>query len=224
VDSQRWLEQHFGCRLSDSALLEQALSHRSVGARNNERLEFLGDAVLSFVISEALYARFPTADEGQLSRLRVALVKGSALARLAREIGLSPQLRLGSGERSGGGRQRASILADTLEAVLGAIALDQGIGAAREAVLKVFAGHLDDLRLDSLEKDPKTRLQEFLQARQRPLPEYQLLRAEGEEHARSFTVACVLADDGGAATGQGSSRRAAEQQAAQRALEVLEGS
>lgn len=224
MDSQRWLEQHFGCRLSDDALLEQALSHRSVGARNNERLEFLGDAVLSFVISEALYARFPAADEGQLSRLRVALVKGSALARLARELDLSPQLRLGSGERSGGGRQRASILADTLEAVLGAIALDRGIAAAREAVLKVFAGRLDDLRLDRVEKDPKTRLQEFLQARRRPLPEYHLLRAEGEEHARSFTVACILADHGGETMGQGSSRRAAEQQAAQRALEALEGS
>jgi len=221
VDSQRWLEQYFGCRLGDERLLEQALSHRSVGSRNNERLEFLGDAVLSYVISEDLYSRFPTADEGQLSRLRVSLVKGSALAHLARELDLSAQLRLGSGERSGGGRQRASILADTLEAVLGAIALDQGIAVARDAVRKIFASRLSELHLDQALKDPKTRLQEFLQARQRPLPEYRLLSTEGEEHARSFTVACVLSDGGDEATGQGSSRRAAEQQAAQRALDVL---
>ena len=219
---QQWLEQHFGCRLHDDALLAQALSHRSVGRRNNERLEFLGDAVLSYVVSEALYARFPDADEGQLSRLRVSLVKGAVLARVARELDLGSHLRLGSGEISGGGRQRASILADTLEAVIGAIVLDRGIDSAREAVRRVFASRLDALRLDQARKDPKTRLQEFLQARRRPLPSYDLLRAEGEEHARRFTVACRLSDGADSAEGEGSSRRSAEQRAAEALLERLE--
>lgn len=218
----RWLREHFGCRLDNESLLEQALSHRSVGPRNNERLEFLGDAVLSYVVSDVLYARFPDADEGQLSRLRVSLVKGSTLAELAQEIGLGEYVRLGSGERSGGGRQRASILADTLEAVLGAIALDLGIDVARAAVLKVFSGRLEALDLSQAEKDPKTRLQELLQATGRPLPEYRLLQTEGEDHRRTFIVGCELSDSGDRAQGAGSSRRAAEQRAADELLRLLE--
>jgi ribonuclease-3 len=222
VDDQAWLERTFGCRLDSDALLEQALSHRSVGRRNNERLEFLGDAVLSFVISEELYRRFPDADEGQLSRLRVSLVKGSALARVSRSHDLGAHLRLGTGERSGGGRQRSSILADTLEALLGAIVIDRGVEAVRAAVRQVFAEQLSSLRLEQAQKDPKTRLQEFLQARQRPLPNYEELRVSGADHARTFTVRCFLSDQSIDAEGEGSSRRAAEQAAAQQMLQRLE--
>jgi ribonuclease-3 len=214
MDAQQWLARHFGCRLQSEQLLRQALSHRSVGSRNNERLEFLGDAVLGYVISEALYRRFPDADEGQLSRLRVSLVKGSALARLAEELELGEQLFLGAGERHGGGRRRASILADTLEALLGAIVLDLGIEACSDAIFRIFESRLADLRLEQARKDPKTRLQEYLQGRQRPLPEYELVEATGEEHARVFTVSCKLADAREHADGEGSSRRAAEQAAA----------
>lgn len=221
MDSQQWLERHFGCRLRDSQLLIQALSHRSVGSRNNERLEFLGDSVLGYVISEDLYRRFPTADEGQLSRLRVSLVKGSALARLAREIELGEQLRLGSGERHGGGRRRDSILGDTLEAVLGAIAVDGGIDACKSAIFTIFESRLNDLKLEQARKDPKTRLQEYLQGRGRPLPEYELREADGEEHARVFTVACVLSDGDEESAGVGVSRRAAEQAAAIQVLAQL---
>ncbi len=222
MEAQTWLQNAFGCKLETEELLRQALSHRSVGARNNERLEFLGDSVLGFVISEAIYRRFPSADEGQLSRLRVSLVKGSALAKLARDLNLGEHILLGRGEHHGGGRRRDSILADTLEAIIGAIALDLGIDRCRDAVLMAFAPQLEKLRLDEARKDPKTRLQEWLQAQHRPLPDYQLLRAEGEEHARVFTALCTLSDTGDQAEGVGSSRRAAEQLAAQRLLETLE--
>lgn len=223
MEAQRWLQRVFGCRLHDEALLAQALSHRSMGARNNERLEFLGDSALGYVISECVYRRFPEADEGQLSRLRVALVKGSALAALARDIELGEHLRLGRGEKHAGGRCRDSILADTFEALVGAIALDLGLAACREAVLKVFASRLDNLRLEEARKDPKTRLQELLQAQRRPLPVYRLLRAEGREHARKFTVSCALEDSREQAQGEGSSRRSAEQLAARQLLEALAG-
>lgn len=221
MDAQQWLEQCFGCRLENDALLKQSLSHRSVGSRNNERLEFLGDSVLGYVVSEALYERFPKADEGQLSRLRVSLVKGSALARLAKELGLGDYLILGSGEIHGGGRRRDSILADTLEALLGAIVIDQGIETCRAAIFRVFASRLDGLELDQARKDPKTRLQEYLQGRHRPLPRYELRDTLGEEHARTFVVACSLEDSDLSAEATGSSRRAAEQQAAQHLLAMM---
>ena len=221
MEAHRWLQRVFGCRLRDEALLMQALSHRSMGARNNERLEFLGDSALGYVISECVYRRFPGADEGQLSRLRVALVKGSTLAALAREIELGEHLRLGRGEHHAGVRRRDSILADTFEALIGAIALDLGPEACRDAVLRVFASRLDDLRPEEAYKDPKTRLQELLQAQRRPLPVYRLLRAEGEEHARKFTVSCALADSPEQAQGEGGSRRSAEQLAAEQLLEAL---
>ncbi|EAQ99368.1 ribonuclease III [Congregibacter litoralis] len=221
MDAQQWLERQFGCRLNNDALLHQALSHRSVGSRNNERLEFLGDSVLGYVVSEELYRRFPDADEGQLSRLRVSLVKGSALAEVAREITLGEQLRLGVGERHGGGRRRNSILADSFEAILGAIVLDLGIEACRAAILKVFHARFEGLKLEQARKDPKTRLQELLQGSGRPLPEYVLRKATGEDHARIFTVACELADGREVAEGIGDSRRAAEQAAASAVLEQL---
>ncbi|MEM1403982.1 MAG: ribonuclease III [Pseudomonadota bacterium] len=221
MDRQRWLEQHFGCRLDDDQLLKQAFSHRSMGAHNNERLEFLGDSILGLVISEALYHRFPSADEGQLSRLRVSLVKGVTLARVAREIELGEGLILGAGETHGGGRRRDSILADTLEALFGAITIDKGYEAAKASVLRVFAQRLADLRLEQAEKDPKTRLQEHLQGRGEALPVYELIRESGEEHARVFDVSCSLDIGGIHGEGRGSSRRSAEQLAAAAVLEKL---
>lgn len=220
MSDERWLTEHFGCRLSDPDLLAQALSHRSLGARNNERLEFLGDAVLTYVMSDVLFERFPQADEGQLSRLRVSLVKGTTLAAVAREIDLGDHLRLGTGEQ--GGRQRASILADTFEAILGAISLDQGFPAARSAILQVFSRRLEALDLSQAQKDPKTRLQELLQGQGRALPDYQLVEAHGEEHRRTFVVTCELKDQGLKTEGEGSSRRAAEQRAATGILAFLE--
>lgn len=220
--ASRWLQQRFGCELRDQSLLLQALSHRSVGSRNNERLEFLGDAVLGYVISDELYRRFPDADEGELSRLRVSLVKGKTLALVARELELGEQLKLGMGEQHGGGRRRDSILADTFEALLGAIALDLGIEACRAAIFQVFAHRLADLKLDQAQKDPKTRLQEYLQGRTRPLPSYELERATGEDHAQTFFVSCTLLDDLQQTQGHGSSRRSAEQAAAEAMLGMLE--
>jgi len=221
MDAQEWRERQCGCRLKDSTRRSQALSHRSVGSRNNERLEFLGDSVLGYLISEELYCRFPDADEGQLSRLRVSLVKGSALAAVARDLDLGEQLRLGSGEQHGGGRRRDSILADSLEAVLGAIALDLGLEACRVSIRKVFCSRLNGLRLEQARKDPKTRLQEFLQGTGRPLPSYVLRKAAGEEHAKTFTVACELTDGHEVAEGVGESRRSAEQSAATAILAQL---
>lgn len=218
-----WFEQHFGCRVRDEDLLRLALSHRSVGDRNNERLEFYGDALLGCYISEELYHRFPTADEGQLSRLRVSLVKGATLAEIAREISIGSHLVLGSGEKHGGGRQRDSILADTLEALFGAIAIDRGREACRDAVLRVFAQRLAGLDLSQATKDPKTQLQEYLQARGRPLPVYELVETRGADHEREFTVSCSLSDQAIAFQGVASSRRSAEQAAAGRLFAALEG-
>ncbi|MFT7288618.1 MAG: ribonuclease-3 [Halieaceae bacterium] len=209
------------CRLDDAQLLQQALTHRSVGKRNNERLEFLGDAVLGCVISELLYERFPDADEGQLSRLRVALVKGTALAAVAREIDLGEQLRLGSGERHGGGRRRDSILADALEAVIGAVVLDQGIAVCSKGVLHLFRSRLENSSLDTVRKDPKTRLQEHLQGLGRPLPRYALVEHRGEDHERVFTMACMLDDGPEEVKAEGASRRTAEQVAAEGMLQRL---
>lgn len=224
MDSQRWLLQRFGCELKDADLLNLALTHRSVGKNNNERLEFLGDSVLGYVISEALYRRFPDADEGQLSLLRVSLVKGSALASLARSLQLGEQLHLGGSGLHGGARRLDSILADSFEALLGAVALDLGLDACRAVILRVFASRLDALRLEEVRKDPKTRLQEYLQGSQRALPNYELLRTVGKDHARTFVVCCLLSDDGARAEGTGSSRRSAEQAAAEALLLHLENS
>lgn len=223
MDNQQWLQRNFGCTVKDAALLTQALSHRSVGRRNNERLEFLGDAVLGYVVSEALYQRFPEADEGQLSRLRVSLVKGSALAELARELDLGEQLHLGAGERSGGGRQRRSILADTLEAVLGALVLDQGVDVTRDVVQRIMASRIAALDPERAQKDAKTRLQELLQSEGRPLPVYTVVDSMGDDHERVFRVRCALADSDHATEAEERSRRGAEQAAAAALLAELEG-
>jgi ribonuclease III len=204
-------------------LLEQALTHRSAGAVNNERLEFLGDALIGFTIAEAVVSRFPQADEGTLSRMRATLVKRESLAQLARGLQLGDYLRLGAGELRTGGHTRDSILADALEAVLGAVYLDSGFGAARSVILALFHSPLEQLDDSSVGKDPKTRLQELLQARRRPIPEYEVLTIGGTQHAQRFSVRCVLPDDGQATRGEGSSRRRAEQASAQAMLALLAG-
>ena len=203
-----------GYLFRDPALLAQALTHRSAGAPHNERLEFLGDALVGLVAAEALYLRWPKADEGAMTRARAELVRESSLARLARDHGLGERITLGPGEMKSGGHRRDSILSDALEAVVGAIYLDAGFEACRAAVLPWFEPLIDALPAGGIGKDPKTRLQEWLQARQRPLPAYELLSESGEEHARTFHVRCQLADPALEAAGSGSSRRAAEQEAA----------
>lgn len=215
------LQRALGHVFDDPALLELALSHRSVGAKNNERLEFLGDSILNHIIAEQLYSRFPVTREGDLSRMRASLVCGETLAEVGRELNLGDHLLLGSGERKSGGRRRGSILADALEALFGAVLLDGGIESCRECVVGLFASRLAKLTLDSATKDPKTRLQEYLQGRQRPLPDYELLGVSGEAHQQQFQVACRLHKPSLAVEGGGSSRRRAEQDAAERALEQL---
>ncbi|MFD2190113.1 ribonuclease III [Pistricoccus aurantiacus] len=216
------LSRRIGHEFVDISLLELAVSHRSHAGQNNERLEFLGDSIVNFVIAEALFRRFPAAREGQLSRLRARLVKGQTLAELAREFELGQYLRLGSGEMKSGGHRRDSILADAVEAMIGAIYLDAGMEVAKTRVLSWFATRLEALNLKDTQKDPKTRLQEFLQSRQAPLPQYEVVAVEGEAHAQTFTVECHVDVLESRASGIGSSRRNAEQQAAETALARLE--
>ena len=208
--------------IESQALLREALTHRSVGTPNNERLEFLGDGLLDFVVAEALFSRFPQEPEGSLSRLRASLVCQDTLARLAKEIGLADHLRLGEGELRSGGYNRPSILADSLEAILGAIYLDQGFQAARTYILGLFQPLLAGLEPGERCKDPKTRLQEWLQGRKKALPKYVVLETTGAAHEKRFEVACEIESPSLRTTGFGPSRRAAEQQAAENALKVLE--
>lgn len=212
-----------GHAFADPALLAQALTHRSAGAPHNERLEFLGDALVNQFVAEALYRRWPGADEGALTRARAELVRESALAGIARELGLGARLVLGPGEMKTGGHRRDSILADALEAMVAAIHLDAGFEACRAAVLPWFAALIDALPApNKVGKDPKTRLQEWLQGRGKPLPAYAVVEEGGEDHARVFRARCTLADPPLHAEGEGSSRRAAEQQAAEAALHLIE--
>lgn len=216
------LSRDLGYRFNDRQLLEAALTHRSAAGANNERLEFLGDAVLSFVISSRLYGLFPRADEGKLSRLRASLVRRETLAELARRLDLGDHLRLGSGELKSGGQRRDSILADAFEAILGAVYLDSGIEAASDLLLRLFEEDLDDISPDAVLKDPKTRLQEYLQSRRRPLPSYEVVSVEGEAHAQTFRVLCEVTGLNEPVPGVGSSRRKAEQAAAEAALRTLQ--
>ncbi len=219
--ARRWLEENLNYQFEDDDLFRQALTHRSASGLNNERLEFLGDAVLDFVISNALYASHPDADEGDLSRLRASLVRDASLAGIAQGLGIGDHLHLGGGERKSGGHRRESILADALEAMFGAVYLDSGFPAARKLIESLFAERLANLPdVDEL-RDPKTRLQEWLQARKRPLPQYELVDVSGKAHRQRFRVRCSITDDDVSATGEGSSRRNAEQQAAERVLLAL---
>jgi ribonuclease-3 len=211
-----------GHAFADPALLGQALCHRSAGSPHNERLEFLGDALLNLIIAEQLYARWPKADEGSMTRARAELVRESTLASLARGLDLGARLTLGPGEMKTGGHRRDSILADAFEAVIAALYLDGGMDACRQIVLRWFEPLLAALPpLHQVGKDAKTRLQEWLQARQRPLPVYALLEESGDEHDKRFRVGCTLADPMIATEGSGTSRRAAEQAAAEAALQEL---
>lgn len=221
IDTSR-LCKRFGYEFRDPTLLTRALTHRSAAPGHNERLEFLGDAVLNVIISEALFRAREQATEGDLSRLRASLVKRETLASLARELDLGEYLLLGSGELKSGGYRRESILADGLEAVLGAIYLDGGFHACRAAVLEVFRKRFDKLPGDENIKDPKTRLQERLQAHQLPLPDYRIVESWGEPHARTFRVRCSLVNPPRHCLATGSSRRRAEQSAAQMLLTQLD--
>jgi ribonuclease-3 len=205
----------------DPTLLQDALTHRSMGSRNNERLEFLGDSVLNLVVSSRLYERRPDAQEGDLSRMRSRLVRESSLAVVASGLGLGKQLNLGESELKSGGFRRASILADAFEALLGAIFLDGGYVACRAVILDLFDPLIEGLPSANALKDPKTRLQEWLQGRARPLPEYELTREEGADHAKKFHVSCTLPDDHTVVEANGSSRRKAEQAAAKLLLQLL---
>ncbi len=219
--AQRWLDKKLHYRFEDEALLRQALTHRSASGINNERLEFLGDAVLDFVISDALFAIYPDADEGDLSRLRASLVRDASLGPIAEQLGIGEHLILGSGERKSGGHRRESILADAIEAIFGAVYLDSGFDAARQLIESLFAERLDNLpHVDEL-RDPKTRLQEWLQARKEALPTYELEDVSGKAHRQRFTVSCAVRDGDVRSLGEGTSRRNAEQQAAERVLELL---
>ena len=216
------LESRLGYRFRDAALLEQALTHRSFGSPHNERLEFLGDGVLDCVVAEMLYGRFPSLSEGKLTRLRADLVREETLCALARKLELGGHLRLGEGELASVGGARPSILADALEAVFGAVLLDGGYEAARESVITVYGDAVEGLDPAQTGKDPKTRLQEYLQGRHRPLPEYRVAGTRGAAHLQTFEVECVVADLGLRSSGSGTSRQRAEQQAAEAMLKELE--
>lgn len=210
-----------GYQFSDWRLAEIALTHRSVGSANNERFEFLGDAILGFVIADELYQHFKGADEGQLSRLRAELVKGESLAEVARKLDLGAYLSLGTGELRSGGQSRSSILADALEAIFAAIYIDGGYEASRQIILSLFQEKLDQLSLDSQQKDPKTRLQEHLQAHKLGLPSYSVVSISGEQHEQLFQVNCSIINLKQACDGHGSSRRRAEQDAANNMLAII---
>lgn len=217
------LEKALGYEFADRALLQQALTHRSAGSRNNERLEFLGDALLGSVIAEELYRRYPQASEGKLSRLRSRLVRRESLTDIAQTLDIGQFLTLGSGERRSGGHHRDSILSDAVEALLGAVYLDGGFGVCKECILVLFEAKLASLPHVAFLKDAKTRLQEYLQSLQKPLPEYAVTSVSGEAHAQFFRITCVIRDvDVPATSGEGGSRRQAEQQAAERMLAQLD--
>jgi ribonuclease-3 len=221
LTSGEWSEARLGYRFGDPALLDAALTHRSAGRDNYERLEFLGDSVLNFAVAVLVYRAYPDADEGDLSRYRASMVSGQSLAEVASALGLGEQLRLGSGELKTGGFRRASILADALEALFGAVYLDGGFDAARAVIERLFAGRLVTLPEARDLKDPKTRLQELLQGRGRRLPAYAVEDVSGEPHEHWFIASCEVEELGLRERGEGTSRRRAEQAAAERVLGQL---
>lgn len=216
------LQQALGYTFTRADLLTQALTHRSYGATNNERLEFLGDSVLNCTVARALYDAFPDLPEGSLSRLRANLVRQETLAEIAVTLKLGDSLRLGEGELKSGGFRRPSILADALESLFGAVFLDAGFGAAERVVRGLFDPLVAQIDPRASGKDPKTQLQEILQSRRLPLPDYRLVDTQGEAHDQSFTVECVLAKPVLSTRGVGKSRRAAEQEAARQACAALQ--
>ncbi len=211
-----------GYTFKDCQLLADALSHRSVRGKNYERLEFLGDAVLNFVIAAALFQKCPQAKEGDLSRLRASLVRGETLAELAHGFQLGDYLRLGAGELKSGGAHRSSILADAMEAIIGAIYLDGGLAICEQCILQWYAARLENSAEIPNLKDAKTRLQEYLQSRQLPLPDYVILVIEGAAHQQTFRMECRVAGFKQVAVGMGTTRKRAEQEAALKMLDLLE--
>lgn len=215
------LTGQLGHDFSEPRLLQSALTHRSYGQDNNERLEFLGDSVLNCAVARFLFEYFPELPEGDLSRLRSNLVNQQTLFTLAQQLHLGNHLKLGEGERKNAGFRRPSILADAMEALIGAVFLDGGFEAAAEVVLRLYVPYISNVDLRTLGKDPKTLLQEFLQGRKFPLPKYSVVEIQGEAHAQTFRVKCEIARLGMHTFGEGSSRRAAEQAAAESAYERL---
>ena len=216
------LHSRLGHTFSDATLLDLALAHRSVGKRNNERLEFLGDSLLNFIITDALYKTYPNVREGKLTRLRANLVKGDTLAELAKEFRLGEFLYLGEGELKSGGYHRASILADAVEAIIAAIYLDSDLATCKQCVLSWFATRLDNLLLsETVTKDPKTLLQEYLQQHKMKLPEYKIIKSSGEQHDQLFLVECRIESLSDASTATGSSKKIAEKKAAKKMLGIL---
>jgi len=217
------LSRALGYRFDNPQLLQAAVTHRSAGSQNNERLEFLGDAVLGYIIAEWLFEQFPDATEGQLSRLRASLVKRATLADIARQLNLGDYLRLGSGELKSGGFRRDSILADAMEAILGAVVLDSdnGLEQCRACIHRLFASKASELSPGEELKDPKTRLQELLQSRKLDLPAYEVVEVTGKAHHQRFAVECRVEAMQQSARGEGSSRRRAEQAAARAMLDRL---
>jgi ribonuclease-3 len=213
------LQQRLGHRFADPGLLRLALTHRSYGQPHNERLEFLGDSIVNCVIAAILYRRFERMNEGELSRLRSHLVRQQALYEIAQELGLGEYLQLGEGEVRNGGARRPSMLADTLEGVLGAVHLDGGFDAAQNVIHSLYEPVLRSVDLLSLGRDPKTLLQEWMQARKLALPVYSIVATHGAPHSQVFEVACALPTLGIQVQGTGASRRSAEQEAARRALD-----
>lgn len=217
----RRLQQRIAYQFDDVSLLERALTHRSLGARNNERLEFLGDAILGFEVADNLYRMVSDANEGQLSRMRAHLVKRETLAEIARELELGAILRLGPGELRSGGQTRDSILADAVEAIIAAVYIDGGIDQARALVRRLLGSRLTEPTPETRRKDPKTRLQEHLQALGKPVPRYDVVAISGDQHDQMFRVVCSTGL-GSETEGEGASRRKAEQAAARNMLERLE--
>ncbi|MGR6862323.1 ribonuclease III [uncultured Aliivibrio sp.] len=212
------LEKKIGYQFNDENFLKLALTHRSANGTHNERLEFLGDSILSFVVADELYHRFPKVDEGDMSRMRATLVRGHTLAELGREFQLGDYLFLGPGELKSGGFRRDSILADAVEAIIGGIYLDSDTEVIRRIILAWYKTRLDSIEPGISQKDPKTRLQEYLQGRRKPLPTYTVTKIKGEAHNQEFTIECIVAGLDKPVIGKGSSRRKAEQSAADIAL------
>ncbi len=221
---QKALCKQLQIEFNDNALLQQALTHRSADPSNNERLEYLGDAILSFVIAEELFNRFPQVKEGKLSRLRASLVKGETLAEIARELKIGEVLILGPGELKSGGFRRESILADAVEAILGALYLDSGLDPVKALILRLYQERLDSIDATETVKDPKTRLQELLQSRKQPLPLYSVKEIKSDKKHPVFEASCQVTLLDKVVMAQGSSHRKAEKKAAERALTLIEES
>lgn len=222
-EAENWCAKVLNYQFSDSGLLTQALTHKSASRANNERLEFLGDAVLDLVISHTFFTDMPAVSEFFMTRYRAELVRKETLAELATELNLAQFIQVSSGEKKSGLRHRDSLLANTLEAILGAVFLDGGYAAAQGVVSIIYADRLHDLPSEEALKDPKTRLQEYLQARQKPLPEYEIIDVSGADHARTVEVVCRLADPVLEMTAKDTNRRRAEQTAAGLALDSITG-